>query len=590
MALFPFSLKANRDLKYEFYLDSYEKASKAGHYLEAELYLDSSLSCAKVRGKPSQVGQVLLKKAFLFQVKAKYSEALVILFEAQRNFEKASDVAGLGEVFLSIGAIHHQLEEYVKAEAFYQKSLDLYSELGNAKEMARCYNNFGSLAEDMNKPDEALYYHRKCLAIWKSQALPGWQGISYMHLGVSYELLGKTDSAIHYLASSVRFMEKDNGKMNLALVYNLLGNVHQKAGHYKEATKWCNKGLMLAEELNLLRYQYKSCECLYNVYESQKNVPEAFYFYKKYITLRDSVFSEQKGKEITRIEMDHSFQNRLLTDSLEQSRQKTRKELEYLKKLNHERQTLYISIFGGLLLLVLAGGLWNRMEYLKKSRSLITKEKERSDSLLLNILPEEIAEELKNHGKSESRQHESVSILFLDVKDFTGLAEVIGPKDLVAEINSCFEKFDSVMEKYGVEKIKTIGDSYMAAGGIPVYENDSARKTVLAALEIQAFLKERKKERDELDLPSFEMRAGIHTGSVVAGIVGSKKFQYDIWGDAVNIASRMETSGEPGEVNISGSTFELLKDDAAFVFEHRGALKAKGKGYLEMYFVRTSGA
>ena len=158
-------------------------------------------------------------------------------------------------------------------------------------------------------------------------------------------------------------------------------------------------------------------------------------------------------------------------------------------------------------------------------------------------------------------------------------------KELVDEINTCFEAFDAIMGKYGVEKIKTIGDAYMAAGGLPVQSDDSVKNTVLAALEMQEFIVKRKAENDAAGKPGFLMRVGIHTGPVVAGIVGVKKFQYDIWGDTVNTASRMESNGHVGKVNISQSTYELIKDAPEFQNVARGHIDVKGKGEVQMWFV-----
>ena len=253
-----------------------------------------------------------------------------------------------------------------------------------------------------------------------------------------------------------------------------------------------------------------------------------------------------------------------------------------IRKKNKTRNAL---IGGGLFLFLIAGGIYSRLRYTKKAKAIIEKEKDRSENLLLNILPADIAAELKEKGRADARDFETVSILFTDFKGFTAASEKLSAQNLVAEINTCFEAFDGLMGKYGIEKIKTIGDAYMAAGGLPVPTDDSVKNTVLAAMEMQEFISQRKVELDALGKPCFEMRVGIHTGPVVAGIVGVKKFAYDIWGDTVNTASRMESSGEVGRVNISEATYELLKEDSQFTFESRGKVAAKGKGKLAMFFV-----
>jgi class 3 adenylate cyclase len=216
-------------------------------------------------------------------------------------------------------------------------------------------------------------------------------------------------------------------------------------------------------------------------------------------------------------------------------------------------------------------------------RNKIRKEKQRSEELLLNILPEEVADELKKKGSAEAQQIDEVTVLFTDFKGFTQLAEKLTPKELVAEINECFSAFDYIVEKYNVEKIKTIGDAYMAAGGLPTANTTHAKDVIYAALEIQLFMEKFKAKKIAANELFFEIRIGIHTGPVVAGIVGVKKFAYDIWGDTVNTASRMESSGEVGKVNISGATFDLVKD--LFECEYRGKIQAKGKGEIDMYFV-----
>lgn len=224
------------------------------------------------------------------------------------------------------------------------------------------------------------------------------------------------------------------------------------------------------------------------------------------------------------------------------------------------------------------------LEHKVKERTIdLQSEKEKSDKLLLNILPLDIARELKEKGAVQSKKYESVSVLFTDFKGFSIIAEEMEADELVSEIDYCFKEFDQIIEKYPIEKIKTIGDSYMAVGGLPVTNQTHAVDVIKAALEIRDFLEGLKKKKEAQNKPVFEIRIGIHTGNVVAGIVGLKKFAYDIWGDTVNLASRMESSSEAGRINISGTTYELVKDH--FVCTYRGKIKAKNKGEVDMYFV-----
>ncbi|MCB0790650.1 MAG: response regulator [Flavobacteriales bacterium] len=250
--------------------------------------------------------------------------------------------------------------------------------------------------------------------------------------------------------------------------------------------------------------------------------------------------------------------------------------------------TLYTVLLAGAVLAYVGWQGWQRRR-LERTVELrtreLSREKRRSEELLRNILPGEVAEELRSVGRTEAKQYEKVSVLFSDFQGFTGISERLSPGELVDELNVCFKAFDRIMEKHGVEKIKTIGDAYMAAGGVPDPAQGSPLDVVQAALDMQEIMHERKAEREAQGRPCFEMRVGIHTGPVVAGIVGLKKFQYDMWGDTVNIASRIESSGEVGRVNISASTFASIADQDDLLFEPRGRVQVKGKGELEMYFV-----
>ena len=226
-----------------------------------------------------------------------------------------------------------------------------------------------------------------------------------------------------------------------------------------------------------------------------------------------------------------------------------------------------------------------RTHEVTRQKELLEQEKEKTEKLLLNVLPAETAEELKAKGKATARHYRMTSIMFTDFKSFTQIAEVTKPQELVAELDGYFVNFDEIIEKYDVEKIKTIGDAYMCAGGIPIRNKSNPIDTVLAGLEIQRFMKRYNKIKVKNGEKAWGLRIGIHTGNVVAGVVGIKRFAYDIWGDSVNIASRIEAASAVGKVNISGHTYELVKE--FFTCEYRGKIKAKNKGNIDMYFVHS---
>ena len=248
----------------------------------------------------------------------------------------------------------------------------------------------------------------------------------------------------------------------------------------------------------------------------------------------------------------------------------SQKQVEVTLLNQQKRNQLIILGFTGVLLLTL---FW----YYRT----ISKEKKRSDNLLLNILPSEIAQELKHNGKVEAVKCDAVTVLFTDFVEFSKAAEHIDPEHLVKSIDHYFKRFDEITTKHGLEKIKTIGDSYMCVSGLPTPNTTHAFNAIKAAKEITEMVNEELPKDDELT--KFEIRVGLHSGPVVAGIVGIKKWQYDIWGDTVNIASRMESNSEAGRINISETTYQEIKDE--FTCEYRGEIEVKNRGILKMYFV-----
>jgi class 3 adenylate cyclase len=323
-----------------------------------------------------------------------------------------------------------------------------------------------------------------------------------------------------------------------------------------------------------------SYEGLARLFAKNRDFAKAYRYQALFSNIKDTLYNDEMDKQIQTSTLGYELAKKEgQIDLLEKD--------QALKESDLRRQKMMRNASGiiGILFLFMAIGLFNRYRYVRRTKQIIENEKDRSEKLLLNILPVETAEELKEKGTATPKQYDMVSVLFTDFKGFTNIAEKLTPQELVAELNRCFFEFDKIIDKHGLEKIKTIGDAYMCAGGIPVANTTNPVEIVRAGLEIKQFMEDLKKSREASGQDYWELRIGIHTGPVVAGVVGKNKFAYDIWGDAVNTASRMESSGIPGKVNISGTTFELVKDH--FECIHRGKIQAKNKGEIDMYIVEA---
>jgi histidine kinase len=260
----------------------------------------------------------------------------------------------------------------------------------------------------------------------------------------------------------------------------------------------------------------------------------------------------------------------------------TSERVEVLRLLSAQ---MAVSIENALLYRNLEQKVQERTQIIHLQKEEIEVEKQKSEKLLFNILPVSIAEELRENGFATPKSFDNVTVMFTDFSGFTQVAEKISPQELIQILNECFSAFDQIAIRHNLESIKTIGDAYMCAGGVPTDSPSHPSDTVQAALEIQSFVRDWNVRRIAAGEPTLHLRIGIHTGPVIAGVVGIRKFAYDIWGDAVNIASRMESSGDAGKINISGSTYALVKD--RFACTHRGKIEAKNKGMIDMYFVEV---
>ncbi len=346
--------------------------------------------------------------------------------------------------------------------------------------------------------------------------------------------------------------------------------------------EWVNEGFERMYGYSLLEFSEKFGEFIFNA-EKNTNLSVAMQKCKEGAEsyAYESKWETKTGKEMwvqTTLSPVYNEQNIIIKYiGIESDITELKEVEERLEAKNESLLTLTEHLESTNLLLE------EQRQEIEQQKEFISEQKKKSDELLLNILPFETAEQLKKKGFAKSKQYKLVSILFTDFKDFSRLTGVMDSQELIKELNHYIQKFDEIIENHYIEKIKTIGDAFMCAGGLPLRNKSNPIDITLAALEIQKFMKDYAKEKRNKNETPWELRLGIHTGEVIAGVIGKKKFAYDIWGDAVNRASRMEQSGEVGRVNVSGDTYEYIKD--YFVCEHRGKIEVKNNIELDMYFV-----
>ncbi len=391
--------------------------------------------------------------------------------------------------------------------------------------------------------------------------------------GNVYAKLGDYERALEYLHHALEQSEELNQLPVTARVLTDIGGFHQSLRNYDLAIQYNEQALAIREQLNLRNPMITNVLNIANIYALQNKTGNAIEMLKAGAAIAEELMVKPRMLQILKkLSGLYEETGDLLTSLAYYKRYHT-----ILEEQNNELQAQKMK---NIKLVVEAEQAVKQNEIIKAQKEEIEREKKRSDALLLNILPAEVAEELKNNDTAEARYFSDVTVLFTDFVDFTTTAERLTPKELVSELHACFKAFDDIMGAYDIEKIKTIGDAYMAVCGLPAENPDHAQNVVRAAIEILEFMRHRKELLGDM---TFDIRIGINSGSVVAGIVGVKKFAYDIWGDTVNTAARMEQSSDAGRINISETTHELVKDQ--FAFEYRGEILAKGKGMLKMYYL-----
>ena len=544
-----------------------------------------------------------------FSKQGKYFEAIIQWKASLEAFQAIQFKDGISNMLNNLGSAYFIIGDDSKSIESHLQSLRVAEEINNKNRIATNLNNIGTVYS--NKPatsDRALEYYLKALPIFKEINYENGIGTVSVNIGEAYFKKGLYDSARTYFETSIKLYE---GTSEAAYALSYLGEIYAEQKDYKKAFDYHYQAIEITEKLgarfelmqSLLslaktqnergdkagsiatyeraqqiaeevraRQEVKTAyEALSKLYSEIGDYKNAYAFETKLTNIKDILYNNAEDKKIQQLQFNFDIDKKQAEIGLLTKEKKLQKIITYATGAT------------GVLLLIVAIGSYNRYKFVRKTNKIIQDERDRSKQLLLNILPEETAHELETNGHAQSRYYENATVLFTDFKGFSTIAGKLAPQDLVAELNDYFMAFDEIVEKYNLEKIKTIGDAYMCAGGIPIANDSHPLDAVHAALAMQAYMEKKNSERKEKGMDGWELRAGIHTGPIVAGVVGKKKYAYDIWGDTVNIASRMESNGEPGKVNISSSTYDQIKEYYQCLY--RGKISAKNIGEVDMYFV-----
>ncbi len=547
-----------------------------GNYIEAIQYWQESLSLYDTIGDKTGVSTILSNIGVVYynqgdKLKALdyYLRSLKVAEENKLKLREAIALNNLGTVY------HDNPETHDKALDYFIKALPMLEELGDRDAYGTTATNLGEIYTARNDEKTALLYFEKALKAFDDSI-----SMSYTlnKMGNLYFQKKNLEQAIRYHLQAYNITLKLDAKLEMAESLIGLADAYREQGFLKTAISNYQQAELFAKETN----SFAQLENIYNglsiSFKQEEDYPNALKYQHLYASVKDSIYNAASDQKLSRLIFNFEIEKKeneidLLT------KDKALKELEIAR----QKFAKNASLIGLLLIIAIAAMLYRNYRMKVKTNAILDRKNEEIERLLLNILPGEVANELKTYGMATPKYFEQASVLFTDFKSFTKMADVLSPQELVAELNECFMAFDDIVSKHSLEKIKTIGDSYMCAGGIPKADPAHIRNIVKAAFAILHYMEAWNKKRVEKQLAPWELRIGIHAGPVVAGVVGKTKYAYDIWGSTVNIASRMESNGEPGQVNVSEYVYELIKED--YPCTYRGKITAKNIGEIDMYFV-----
>ncbi|HJS54960.1 MAG TPA: adenylate/guanylate cyclase domain-containing protein [Chitinophagaceae bacterium] len=526
-------------------------------------YADELITLSTEQGNFLYLHRGYFQKGNIKRLMGDLDEALAALIKSIEAAHKANYAKGEGNAYGAVADIYAVSNNHPNARLYYAKAIATLRLAGDSISLASAISNSGDEYLNNHIYDSALLCFREAEKIFADVNYEIGKAYCQGNIGMVYANIGENELAERNINEAITILQQSEDYYPICVYLISMSDIYQQKGDNKAALSYAMRSLQLAQQYGLKEQISDANLKLSQLYEAAGNPNESLKYYKNYITYRDSVNDIKSVQKMADLRTDYEVSQKQV-------------EVDLLNQQTRTQRIINLSLFIilGLGVIILGTLYW----YYRA----ISREKKRSESLLLNILPAETAKELKRNGKVDAVKFDEVTVLFTDFVQFTKVAEHQEPEQLVKSIDFYFKAFDEIGTKHGLEKIKTIGDSYMCACGLPMKNKTHARNVANAASEMIGFVNREMNATDGLS--HFEIRIGIHTGPVVAGIVGIKKWQYDIWGDTVNIASRMESNSKPGKINLSETTYQQIKNE--FSCEYRGEIEVKNHGSMKMYFLQ----
>jgi adenylate cyclase len=549
---------------------------KLGTYDRAADYYKKALTLDVEQGDTQNIAKSYNNLGSIYNSWGRFDTAIFYNDQSLKLKELLKDSAGMAITLNNIGVMYKSWGKYNSAIEYFEEALKIDRSLGKIQEIPKRLNNIG-LAYNLQKQyNKALDIFKEALDMASEQKNKELIATIYSNMGSVYLNLQQTGEAIRYQELALDIYEELGSQANVATVLASLADIYRQKRSYNNAMDYLSRSTKIAEEINMRDQAQNNYMAYSELYSAMGNYSEALNYYKKFIAVKDTLYSEEIHKQITDFEIRYESEKKDNEIIL-------LKQNEVIQALKIKKQKIFRnSLIGGLgLSILLVFVIYLSLQQKRRNNKVIADEKAKSDKLLLNILPFEIANDLKERGNTEPKLYENVTVCFTDMVGFTQQAAKLEPKRLIGELNEIFTAFDTIVERHNCERIKTIGDSYMALCGLPRANSNHAENIIRSAVEMIQYL-DKKNLESKIE---WQMRVGINTGNVIAGVVGIKKYLYDVFGDTINIASRMESCSDPMRINVSESTYDLVSDK--FKFEPRGEIEVKGKGAINMFFIKT---